>query len=321
MIDAPKHMARGEFSYDDGRFFGRAALSYMSKRYLHLSQRPLGRRPRHRRCRARLPLRRRGALRDPAERQQHLRRAIYRHDKLGRHRQQRRSPDAARRRAAPGVRDAQGGVLIVRAMLFLAAALCATPAAAEPVLLISIDGLRPADVIEAEQRGLKIPNLRRFVTEGAYATGVRGVLPTVTYPSHVTLITGASPARHGVFSNTTFDPGQINAGGWYWYAEDIKLPTLWSAAAAAGKSVGNVHWPVSVGAAGITWNLPQVWRTGQGAGDARAGRRAGAGGRRSLCPGDRRKHRGRRESRSLRGRADRTAQARLRDRLPDRARP
>jgi predicted AlkP superfamily pyrophosphatase or phosphodiesterase len=152
----------------------------------------------------------------------------------------------------------------VRPALLLAAALFATPAAAEPVLLIAIDGLRPGDVIEAERRGLKIPNLRRFVTEGAYATGVTGVLPTVTYPSHTTLITGASPARHGVIANTTFDPKQVNQGGWYWYASDIKLPTLWSAAGAAGKTVGNVHWPVSVGAPGVTWNLPQIWRTGHG---------------------------------------------------------
>ncbi len=150
----------------------------------------------------------------------------------------------------------------MRAALFLAAVLSATPAMAEPVLLISIDGLRPGDVIEAQQRGLKIPNLRKFVTEGAYATGVVGVLPTVTYPSHVTLLTGASPARHGVVSNTTFDPKQINHGGWYWYASDIRVPTLWSEASAAGKTVGNVHWPVSVGAAGVTWNLPQIWRTG-----------------------------------------------------------
>ena len=89
----------------------------------------------------------------------------------------------------------------MRSAPFLAAALLAStglagPAAAEPVLLISIDGLRPGDVIEAERRGLKIPNLRRFVTEGAYATGVTGVLPTVTYPSHVTLVTGASYMNH-----------------------------------------------------------------------------------------------------------------------------
>jgi predicted AlkP superfamily pyrophosphatase or phosphodiesterase len=65
-----------------------------------------------------------------------------------------------------------------------------------------------------------------------------------------------------VISNTTFDPTGINQSGWYWYATDIKLPTLWSAAAGAGKTVGNVHWPVSVAARGVTWNLPQIWRTG-----------------------------------------------------------
>ncbi|MFN3456639.1 MAG: alkaline phosphatase family protein [Novosphingobium sp.] len=135
-------------------------------------------------------------------------------------------------------------------------------ARAEPVLLISIDGLRPGDVLEAEKRGLKVPNLRRFLAEGSYATGVTGNLPTVTYPSHTTLITGVAPARHGIVSNTTFDPKQINYGGWYWFAQDIKAPTLWDAAHAAGLSTANVHWPVSVGVRSLTYNMPQIWRTG-----------------------------------------------------------
>ena len=150
--------------------------------------------------------------------------------------------------------------LLVLAALVQAAA--ALPARAEPVLLISIDGLRPLDVIEASARGLKLPNLARFVAQGTYATGVRGVLPTVTYPSHATLITGASPARHGIVGNTSFDPLQINQDGWFWYASDYRVPTLWQAARRGGHKVANVHWPVSVGAQGIAWNLPQIWRTG-----------------------------------------------------------
>lgn len=135
-------------------------------------------------------------------------------------------------------------------------------ALAEPVLLISIDGLQPADVIEAEKRGIDIPNLKRFVKEGSYASGVKGVLPTVTYPSHATLLTGVSPSKHGIIGNTSFDPLQINQGGWYWYASDYKVPTLWDAAAKAGLSTANVHWPVSVKADSIKWNIPQIWRTG-----------------------------------------------------------
>ncbi len=67
--------------------------------------------------------------------------------------------------------------------LGLFACLCATQAVAEPVLLISIDGLRPADVLQAQQRGLHLPNLEAFLQRGAYASNVRGVLPTLTYPA------------------------------------------------------------------------------------------------------------------------------------------
>ncbi len=151
-----------------------------------------------------------------------------------------------------------------KAALLASALLAVTPlpALAEPVLLISIDGLRPGDVLEADKRGLTLPNLRRFLTDGAHASGVTGVLPTLTYPSHTTLMTGVSPGKHGIVSNNSFDPMQINQGGWYWYAQDVKVPMLWDAAAKAGLSTGNIHWPVSVAAKGISWNLPQIWRSG-----------------------------------------------------------
>jgi len=156
------------------------------------------------------------------------------------------------------------GVLIIRicTLTTLATLLFATAAHAQPVLMISIDGLRPGDVFEAQQRGLKIPNLTSFVAQGSTATGVVGVLPTVTYPSHTTLITGVSPAKHGVVNNLTFDPTNINRQGWYWYASDIKVPTLWEAARAKGLVTANVHWPVSVEAKGVDYNLPQIWITG-----------------------------------------------------------
>jgi predicted AlkP superfamily pyrophosphatase or phosphodiesterase len=135
------------------------------------------------------------------------------------------------------------------------------PGRAPTVLLISVDGMKPEAVIDAQSHGLKVPNLRAFMADGVYAGGVRGVLPTLTYPSHTTLLTGASPAKHGIIDNTTFDPLLRNQRGWYWYAEDIKVPTLWDAAAAARLTTANIYWPVSVGAK-ITYNLPQIWRAG-----------------------------------------------------------
>jgi predicted AlkP superfamily pyrophosphatase or phosphodiesterase len=104
-----------------------------------------------------------------------------------------------------------------------------------------------------------VPNLRRFLKEGTYADGVAGVVPTVTYPSHTTLVTGVWPAKHGIFANTTFDPLRQNEEGWYWYTEDIRVPTLWDVAAAAGRTTASIQWPVTVGAH-ITWNIPEYWR-------------------------------------------------------------
>lgn len=132
--------------------------------------------------------------------------------------------------------------------------------ASHTLLLISIDGLRPDAVLQADAHGLKIPHLRRILGEGAHASGVRGVLPTVTYPSHTTIVTGVWPAKHGIYSNTTFDPLGANFEGWYWYSEDIAVPTLWEAAAKAGLTVGGVSWPVTVGAKGIRYNVPEYWR-------------------------------------------------------------
>ncbi|HEX4104969.1 MAG TPA: alkaline phosphatase family protein, partial [Rhizomicrobium sp.] len=80
-----------------------------------------------------------------------------------------------------------------------AALLAATPALAHPVLMVSIDGLRPGEVLEAQQRGMVLPHLTEFLTKGSYSTGVHNVLPTLTYPNHTTLITGVSPGLHGIY--------------------------------------------------------------------------------------------------------------------------
>jgi predicted AlkP superfamily pyrophosphatase or phosphodiesterase len=126
--------------------------------------------------------------------------------------------------------------------------------------MISIDGMRPDYVTKAAEHGLHLPNLQRFVAEGTYAEGVTGVVPTLTYPSHTTLVTGVTPAVHGIDSNTTFDPLFKNQVGWFWYADMEKAETLWQAAHKHGIVTANLNWPVTVDAPGIDFNLPEYWR-------------------------------------------------------------
>ena len=135
---------------------------------------------------------------------------------------------------------------------------------APTVIMISIDGMRPDSVTQAEAHGLKVPNLRRFLKEGSYAEGVMGVVPTLTYPSHTTLVTGVSPAVHGILSNTTFDPLFQNQIGWYWYADEEHAETIWQAAHAKGIVTATVNWPVTVDARGVDFNLPEYWRASTG---------------------------------------------------------
>ena len=108
---------------------------------------------------------------------------------------------------------------VVRPWLILVAALGVAMASGvtwaqspSPLLvMISVDGLRPDYVTKADAHGAKIPVFRRLLVDGAFADGVRGVVPTVTYPSHTTLVTGVWPAQHGIYANTTFDPLRKNS--------------------------------------------------------------------------------------------------------------
>ena len=150
----------------------------------------------------------------------------------------------------------------LRPVAFLLA-LIAAPAIAQthqPVLMISIDGMKPEYVTQADEHHLKIPTLRRILAQGAHADGVIGVFPTVTYPSHTTLVTGVTPAVHGIYNNTRFDPDHKLNAAWYWYADQIKVPTLYTAAHAAGLSTASVSWPVTVDSTAIDYNIPEYWR-------------------------------------------------------------
>lgn len=149
---------------------------------------------------------------------------------------------------------------VVLPVLFFVMILASKALWGAPVLLISIDGLRPDCVTEADKYGLRVPNLRRFLLAGSYADGVVGVAPTVTYPSHTTLLTGVWPAEHNIQANLPFDPLMKNEMGWYWYAQDIRVTTLWQAASRAGLVTASLNWPVSVGADGVRFLIPEYWR-------------------------------------------------------------
>ncbi|MFD0794858.1 alkaline phosphatase family protein [Mucilaginibacter litoreus] len=143
-------------------------------------------------------------------------------------------------------------IKIFKSIIFLLMLTTITYAQDKHVVLISIDGLRPEFYLDPSWG---MVNLRQAMKTGSYAEGVRGSFPTVTYPSHTTIISGVLPAKHGIYYNTPVEPLGIT-GKWFWYYKDIKVPTIWTAAKSAGLVTAGVSWPVTVGAP-IDYNLPE----------------------------------------------------------------
>jgi predicted AlkP superfamily pyrophosphatase or phosphodiesterase len=133
----------------------------------------------------------------------------------------------------------------------------AADATARHVIVISVDGMR-ARCYVSPSSGLRIPNLLRMKSEGSFAEAVQGVYPSVTYPSHTTIVTGRMPAEHGIYTNLSSRQAGKNPLDWFWFANAIKVPTLWDEARKAHLTTASVFWPVTAGAA-IDWDLPEIW--------------------------------------------------------------
>jgi predicted AlkP superfamily pyrophosphatase or phosphodiesterase len=131
-----------------------------------------------------------------------------------------------------------------------------------PLIVISVDGLDQRYLRDADKLGLKIPTIRKLLREGEWAQGVLGVVPTVTWPSHTTLITGVPPRVHGILNNRR---PRSESGDYYWMADMLKTKTLWHATRAAGLKSAAITWPVTVNA-DIDYNLPEFFRGREGGG-------------------------------------------------------
>jgi hypothetical protein len=157
------------------------------------------------------------------------------------------------RRLAGAVAGALGALL---AQGWGAAA--ATPA--HKLLVVSVDGLDWRYLRDRDAMGLSIPNLRRLMAEGQTAQGVIGVWPTITWPSHTSIITGARPDQHGILGNQR---PQADGGDYYWTPGFLHSDTLWACAGRQGLTTASITWPVTAEAA-ITWDLPEYFKRRDG---------------------------------------------------------
>jgi len=123
-----------------------------------------------------------------------------------------------------------------------------SPAAqkAHYVVLVSLDGFR----FDYAQRG-HAANLLALGSQGVCAPdGIYPSYPSVTFPNHLSIVTGLYPEHHGIVANTFYDPARqarysssdpqaVNDGSWY-----SGVP-LWSLAESQGMRSAVLFWPGS----------------------------------------------------------------------------
>jgi predicted AlkP superfamily pyrophosphatase or phosphodiesterase len=66
-----------------------------------------------------------------------------------------------------------------------------------PILLISVDGMRPDGLVQADT-----PCIDRLIATGSHMLMSRTVIPSVTLPCHTSMHRGVDVPRHGITTNT-----------------------------------------------------------------------------------------------------------------------
>src|SRR5215813_2309540 len=73
-----------------------------------------------------------------------------------------------------------------------------------PVVVVCIDGSEP-DYFERGLASHTTPAIARFRRDGVYRVA-RSVVPSFTNPNNLSIVTGVSPAVHGISGNYFYDP-------------------------------------------------------------------------------------------------------------------
>ena len=147
-----------------------------------------------------------------------------------------------------------------RRAAFVIASLAIYANAGQPLLVISVDGLDQRYLRDCDRLRLKIPHLRRLMLEGQWSDGVTGVVPTITWPSHTTILSGVDPSMHGIRGNRL---PAAEGGDYPWSAHLLKARTLLDAVHDARLKAATVTRPVTVDAP-VQFNLPEYFQRRRG---------------------------------------------------------
>ncbi len=109
------------------------------------------------------------------------------------------------------------------------------------VVWISLDGFR-WDYLD---RGAHTPTLDRLAREGAFTRALAPAFPTLTFPTHVSLYTGAPVSVHGIAANGYYDRRSGQVLRYPPEAALLQAEPIWITAERQGVRTAVLDWPVS----------------------------------------------------------------------------
>lgn len=128
----------------------------------------------------------------------------------------------------------------------------------QTVILVTIDGLRPEMITDPMSPAPFMQALMKS-PDHLYVPRVIGIPPSMTYPSHTTIITGQPPLQHGIHCNRQFQYNRDEPLLYNMWADSIKVPTLWQWVKEQGGRTASIFWPVSTGSQWIDYNVPEYY--------------------------------------------------------------
>lgn len=118
------------------------------------------------------------------------------------------------------------------------------------LLVLSMDAMVGEDLDYLRTK----PNFSRLFSGCAQIRGVRTIYPSITYPSHTSILTGCRPGTHGILDNNPWNTQGINEG-WNVDSRLIQAEDLFAAAKRAGCTTAAVYWPVCGNNPNIDYNI------------------------------------------------------------------
>ena len=127
------------------------------------------------------------------------------------------------------------------------------------LLVFSVDAMVFEDLAYLRTK----PNFKKYLEGGSSVERIRSIYPTVTYPNHVSMMTGCYADKTGVYSNYRFTTDS-KEDTWQWFHDSVKCKDIFTAAKEKGYTTASIFWTCTGCHPDIDYLINEYWMPNKG---------------------------------------------------------